>query len=66
MYVIINGQACRLARGATVAQAVRVVTTATKGVAAAVNDVVVSRADWEARPIAEGDKVEILIAVQGG
>ena len=36
------------------------------GVAAAVNDAVVSRAGWDDTRIAEGDRVEVLTAVQGG
>ncbi len=66
MNVIINGRPCQLAKGATVAQAVMAVTTATSGVAAAVNDEVVSRAAWDATHVAEGDRVEVLTAVQGG
>jgi sulfur carrier protein len=66
MNVIINGEPCQLAPGATVAQAVMAVTTATSGVAAAVNDEVVSRAAWDVTRIADGDRVEVLTAVQGG
>ena len=66
MNVIINGRPCQLAQGATVAQAVMAVTTATSGVAAAVNDEVVSRAAWDVTQVAEGDRVEVLTAVQGG
>ncbi len=66
MNVIINGRPCQLAQGATVAQAVMAVTAATSGVAAAVNDEVVSRAAWDGTQVAEGDRVEVLTAVQGG
>jgi sulfur carrier protein len=66
MNVIINGEPCQLAQGATVAQAVMAVTTATTGVAAAVNDEVVSRAAWDVTLVADGDRVEVLTAVQGG
>lgn len=66
MKVIINGEPHELAAGATVAQAVRAVTVATRGVAAALNDQVVSRTVWETTPIADGDRVEVLTAVQGG
>jgi sulfur carrier protein len=66
MNVLINGAACQLPPGATLAQAVRQVTAATSGIAAAVNDEVVSRAAWEATEVAEGDRVEVLSAVQGG
>jgi sulfur carrier protein len=66
MNVIINGEVCQLAAGATVAHAVRAVTGATHGVAVAVNDQVVSRGAWDVTLMAEGDRVEVLTAVQGG
>jgi sulfur carrier protein len=31
-----------------------------------VGDSVVPRAEWDSRPLREGDEVEILTAVQGG
>ena len=37
-----------------------------RGVAVAVNGEVVRRADWPARALADGDTVELLVAVQGG
>lgn len=36
------------------------------GVAAALNETVVPRAQWPSTPLAEGDRVEVLTAVQGG
>jgi sulfur carrier protein len=66
MEVIINGERKRLAYGATVAEAVRLITAETSGVAAAVNDEVVSRTAWDSTRVAEGDRVEVLTAVQGG
>lgn len=66
MEVFINGERRRLADGASVAEAVRLVTAETSGVAAAVNDEVVSRPAWNSTPVAEGDRVEVLTAVQGG
>lgn len=36
------------------------------GVAAALNETVVPRARWAATPVSDGDRVEILTAVQGG
>lgn len=41
-------------------------TAAPSGVAAAVNETVVPRTRWAATPLADGDRVEILTAVQGG
>jgi len=36
------------------------------GVAVAVNEEVVPRGDWSRRPLADGDVVEVVTAVQGG
>jgi len=36
------------------------------GVAVALNDRVVPRGKWRETPLAEGDRVEIITAVQGG
>lgn len=66
MIVTINGKAVELAEGATVAHAVRTLTTATTGVAVAVNDEVVTRGAWETTPLRDRDRVEVLTAVQGG
>jgi sulfur carrier protein len=37
-----------------------------RGIAIAVNDVVVSRSRWKEHELCEGDRVEIVRAVQGG
>jgi sulfur carrier protein len=36
------------------------------GVAVAVNDEVVPRSEWAATAVAAGDRIEILVAAQGG
>ncbi|MDR2844619.1 MAG: sulfur carrier protein ThiS [Puniceicoccales bacterium] len=36
------------------------------GVAVAVNEVVVARADWEAHALSEGDRLLVIRATQGG
>ncbi len=66
MNVIINGTARELAAGASVGDAVRLVTAAASGIAAAVNGEVVRRACWDATPVAESDQVEVITAAQGG
>lgn len=66
MTVIVNGTPQELPGGAAVADAVRLVTAAPAGVAVAVNDEVVTRAAWRSTPLADGDRVEVLTAVQGG
>lgn len=45
---------------------VATMTAAPSGVAAALNDAVVPRTRWSATPVADGDRVEVLTAVQGG
>lgn len=37
-----------------------------QGVAVAVNGEVVRRDDWSRRPLVDGDRVEVVTAVQGG
>jgi sulfur carrier protein len=66
MNVIVNGQPVELSDGATTAAAVQVLTSAPSGVAVAVNGEVVRRSQWESTPLADGDEVEVLTAVQGG
>ena len=38
----------------------------TRGVAVALNDRVVPRSSWAEQPVEEGDRIEIVRAVQGG
>jgi sulfur carrier protein len=64
--VTINGTPYELPDGATVAQAVHTLTTATTGIAVAVNEEVVARGVWTSQALADDDRVEVLTAVQGG
>jgi sulfur carrier protein len=64
--VIINGDPREVPDGATVASVVQDVTTTTTGIAVALNDEVVRRAEWTATPVREADRLEVLTAVQGG
>ncbi len=66
MKVIVNGKMAELPDGATTAEAVRLLTDAVRGIAVAVNGEVVRRAAWDSTPLADGDQVEVLTAVQGG
>ncbi|MQA96705.1 MAG: sulfur carrier protein ThiS [Streptosporangiales bacterium] len=66
MRVTVNGEARELPDDATVASVVAQITSAARGVAVALNDEVVSRADWARTAVREADRVEILTAVQGG
>ncbi len=64
--VIINGTSRELAEGVTLAEVVGTWSKTDQGVAVAVNDQVVSRSEWPGVVLADGDRVEILTAVQGG
>jgi sulfur carrier protein len=62
----VNGQARTAARGITLEQLVAELTELTSGVAAAVGGEVVPRKKWAATPVQDGDRIEIVTAVQGG
>lgn len=64
MQYTVNGES-RESGPLTVAELVDQVVGAPAGVAVAVNEAVVPRSAWD-RPIAEGDVVDVLTAVQGG
>lgn len=63
----VNDQPRELAAGATLADLARDLGLAERrGVAVAVDDAVVHRADWPARPLTEGSRVLVIQATQGG
>ncbi|MFG2876768.1 sulfur carrier protein ThiS [Streptomyces sp. NPDC048337] len=64
--ISVNGEPREVAAGTTLDAVVATLTTAPSGVAAALNETVVPRGQWPATPVGEGDRVEILTAVQGG
>jgi len=64
--ILVNGRAHGVAAGSTVDQVVAAVTDQESGIAVAVNGEVVPRRGWPATPVAEGDQIEIVTAVQGG
>ena len=66
MNVLVNGAAEQVDAGATVADVVDRWARSPLGVAVAVNEAVVTRPDWPGTTLTEGDRVEILTAVQGG
>ncbi|GAA1364752.1 sulfur carrier protein ThiS [Streptomyces beijiangensis] len=66
MNVSVNGAARDLTPGITLDLLVAALTAAPSGVAAAVNETVVPRGQWPATALGDGDRVEILTAVQGG
>ncbi|ARQ72575.1 sulfur carrier protein ThiS [Streptomyces marincola] len=66
MAVRVNGEPRRIAAGTTLADLVAELSTAPAGIAAAVNESVIPRGQWPDTTLAEGDRVEVLTAVQGG
>ncbi|MER6194536.1 sulfur carrier protein ThiS [Streptomyces cyaneofuscatus] len=64
--VSVNGEPRVLDAGTALDRLVATLTTAPSGVAAAVNECVVPRGQWAATTLGEGDRVEVLTAVQGG
>ena len=68
MRIVLNGDERDMARGATVDQAVEAAgaSAARTGFAVAVDGEVVPRSEWERTALTEGQRVEVLQAVQGG
>jgi thiamine biosynthesis protein ThiS len=64
--VSVNGESRELATGTTLDTLVADLTAAATGVAAAVNESVVPRSQWSGTLLDDGDRVEVLTAVQGG
>ncbi|OKK20208.1 sulfur carrier protein ThiS [Streptomyces sp. NBC_00341] len=64
--VSVNGEAVTVAAGTTLDSLVATLTEAPSGVAAALNETVVPRGQWSAAALSDGDRVEVLTAVQGG
>ncbi|MFC5214579.1 sulfur carrier protein ThiS [Streptomyces coerulescens] len=64
--ISVNGERRPIEPGTALDTLVSSVTTAPSGVAAALNETVVPRAQWPSTPLSEGDRVEVLTAVQGG
>lgn len=64
--VSVNGEPVAVAAGTTLDALVATLTGAPSGVAAALNETVVPRGQWPASALRDGDRVEVLTAVQGG
>jgi sulfur carrier protein len=62
----VNGEPRDIPAGLTLDCLVESFSAAPAGVAAAVNETVVPRGQWPATALADGDRVEVLTAVQGG
>lgn len=66
MKLIVNGELRQVPAGATVGDLARELTAQRSGVAVAVNGEVVHRRTWDHHELHDGDRVEIVAAVQGG
>jgi sulfur carrier protein len=68
MIVELNGDRVEVADGASVADAVAAAgaDSGRRGVAVAVDGEVVPRSGWEGTPLSEGQRVEVVEAIQGG
>src|SRR3954449_4636613 len=67
MNLELNGEIVSLPDGATVADAIQASgATSQRGVAVALEGDVVPRSEWGTTQLAEGQKVEVLAAIQGG
>lgn len=66
MNVFVNGERQEIAAGTALDTLVATLTAAPSGVAAALNETVVPRAQWPSTRVLEGDRIEVLTAVQGG
>jgi thiazole synthase len=68
MKVELNGEVLALPEGAAVSEAVEASGAGgeRRGVAVAVDGEVVPRSEWDLTPLREGQKVEVLAAIQGG
>ncbi len=69
MTILLNGRSCELtAEPITPAAALAELglEPEARGVAVAVDGEVVPRAEWESRTLADGARVEVLTAMQGG
>ncbi|MFB7995578.1 sulfur carrier protein ThiS [Streptomyces sp. NPDC056002] len=65
-HVSVNGEGRQVAPGTTLDALVSTLTSAPSGVAAALNETVVPRTRWAVTALTDGDRVEVLTAVQGG
>ncbi|MGZ4201820.1 MAG: sulfur carrier protein ThiS [Thermoleophilaceae bacterium] len=68
MRVVLNGEPHELSEGATVEAVVEIsgAPPAGRGVAVAVDGEVVPRGQWQLTELRDGQRVEVLQAVQGG
>ena len=65
--VFVNNQSIKLDAAANLAQALEISgVTSHKGIAVALNNAVVPRAEWPSRTLNQSDKITVIKATQGG
>ena len=66
MRIILNGSAREVAGQPCLAELVDQISNRDTGIAVAVNSAVVPRSSWANTAVNEGDRIEVVTAVQGG
>jgi sulfur carrier protein len=64
--ILVNGEPTEVEPGTTLAELLGALGAPAHGVAVAVDAEVVPRGEWDAFAVADGARVEVLTAVQGG
>jgi sulfur carrier protein len=64
--ILVNGKQKQLADGISVSELVAAVSDRMTGIAVAVNNEVVPRGGWSSTALGDGDRVDVVTAVQGG
>ena len=66
MIVTVNGEERTLPADSTVATLVEDLSAPSRGVAVAINGLVVPRREWPATALEDGARIEVVAAIQGG
>lgn len=68
MRISLNGVRSEVDDGITLAELLRLnqIEPTRPGIAAAINDEIVSRAEWNHRVVVDQDHIDVIAAVQGG
>lgn len=66
MQITLNGKANREVEAITLSELVRQLVDRDSGIAVALNGEVAPRSSWPSTVLADGDRVDVLTAVQGG
>jgi sulfur carrier protein len=64
--ITLNGQAHDATEATSLHELVRQVSDRQTGIAVALNSTVIPRSSWPDTAIAEGDRIDVVTAVQGG